>query len=145
MKSYKIYKDSSLLTKEIYVKRSQLPKKRTNSTFNVKKVLKDRELDVSNSVINIVFSSGLANSLTEAKHIILNGDIELNNKVVIIPYIKLKSGDILRSRNSKTLLNYYNRRWSMLKFTIRRDYIKYKYLLCDKKVHRLSYNIILWL
>lgn len=145
MKSYKIYKESSLITKEIYVKRSQLPKKRNNSTFNVKKVLKDRELDVSNSVLNIVFSSGLSNSLSEAKHIILNGDIELNNKVVLIPWIKLKSGDILRSRNSKTLLNYYNRRWSMLKFNVRRDYVKYKYLICDKKVHRLSYNSILWL
>jgi ribosomal protein S4 len=87
----------------------------------------------------------LSNSLSEAKHIILNGDIELNNKVVLIPWIKLKSGDILRSRNSKTLLNYYNRRWSMLKFNVRRDYVKYKYLICDKKVHRLSYNSILWL
>jgi len=145
MKSYKIYKDSSLVTKEIYVKRSQLPKKRNNSTFNVKKVLKDRELDVSGTLLNIVFSSGFVNSLCEAKHIILNGDIELNNKVVLIPGIKLKSGDIVRSNSSKTLLNYYTRRWSILKFTVRRDYIKYKYLICDKKVHRLSFNSILWL
>jgi len=145
MKSYKIYKDSSLLTKEIYVKRSQLGKKRNNSTFNVKKVLKDRELDVSGTLLNIVFSSGFANSLCEGKHIILNGHIELNNKVVLIPGIKLKSGDIVTSNYNKTLLNYYNRRWSMLKFNIRRDYIKYKYLLSDKKVHRLSFNSILWL
>jgi ribosomal protein S4 len=110
MKSYKIYKDSNLITKEIYVKRSQLGKKRNNSTFNVKKVLKDRELDVSGTLLNIVFSSGFANSLCEAKHIILNGDIELNNKVVLIPGIKLKSGDIVRSNYNKTLLNYYNRR-----------------------------------
>jgi ribosomal protein S4 len=110
MKSYKIYKDSSLITKEIYVKRSQLPKKRNNSTFNVKKVLKDRELDVSSRLLNIVFSSGFANSLCEAKHIILNGHIELNNKIVLIPDIKLKSGDIVTSNYSKTLLNYYNRR-----------------------------------
>lgn len=145
MKSYKIYKDSSLVTKEIYVKRSQLAKKRNNSTFNVKKVLKDRELDVSGTLLNIVFSSGFANSLCEAKHIILNGHIELNNKVVLIGSIKLKSGDIVRSNYNKTLLNYYNRRWNMLKFTVRRDYIKYKYLLPDKKVHRLSFNSILWL
>ena len=145
MKSYKIYKDSNLITKEIYVKRSQLGKKRNNSTFNVKKVLKDRELDVSGSLLNIVFSSGFANSLCEGKHIILNGHIELNNKVVLIPGIKLKSGDIVRSNYSKTLLNYYIRRWSMLKFTVRRDYIKYKYLISDKKVHRLSFNSILWL
>jgi len=145
MKSYKIYKDSSVLTKEIYVKRSQVVKKRKNSTFNVKKVLKDRELDVSGTLVNIVFSSGLSNSLREAKDIILRGNIELNNKVVLIPGIKLKSGDIVTSKYSKTLLNYYNRRWNVLKFNVGRDYIKYKYLISDKKVHRLSFNSILWL
>lgn len=144
-KIYKIYKNSDIITEEIYIRRSELRKRGNNSTFNVKKVLKVRELDLSNSLVNVVFSCGFANSLKEAKHIILDGNMLLNSKIVSIVDVKLKSGDIVTSTSSKTLLNYYNRRWRILKFNVREDYIKYKYLISDKRVHRISFNSILWL
>lgn len=142
-KIYKIIKDSKLVTKEIYIKRSNLPKTRNNSTFNIKKILKDRELKFENTLTDIVFSSGFVNSVKEAKHIILNNHIELNNKVINEPNTKVKSGDIITCKYNKTLLNYYNRRWNCIKFN--NGYIKYKYLIPNKRIHRLSFNSVLWL
>lgn len=211
-KTYKIYKNSKELTKDIYINKSQLPKKRNNSTYNLKKVLKDRELKFEIKLLDVVFSSGFTKSIKEAKHIILNNYIMLNNKIINEPNTKIKSGDIITSTHEKTLLNYYIRRWSIINFNssynpiinklerynyniskldiIERKYLEdnynniikkskrleillkgehknnkiieiknknlksiifsgwyrhYKYLLEDKRIHRLSYNSILWL
>lgn len=144
-KTYKIYNNNKKITKEIYINKSQIPKKRNNSTYNLKKLLKDRELKFKPRLCDVVFSSGFVTSIEESKHIILNNNILLNNKVFNKPNKILKSGDIITCIYNKVLLNYYKRRWDILDFNKDNTYIKYKYLISNKKIIRLSYNSILWL
>lgn len=174
MKIYKIYKNTSRLNKEIYLTKNYLSKNKNNSTFNLKKILKDRELKFKPTLLNLVYYSGFVKSLKEAKHIILNNYIKLNNSFVNEPNIKIKSGDIIISTYKNTLLSYYERRWNIIKFNSRnkksnnliklnkslltidkknyilnkniiRTYKKFKYMISKKRIHRLSYNSIIWI
>lgn len=216
MKTFKIYKNNTHINSSIYFNKSNLPKNKNKSTYNLKKVLKDRTLTFKTILIDICFSSGFGNNINETKHLILNKCIKLNNNIVTQPNIKIKSGDIITCIDKRCLLNYYKQKWSVIKLNSgrpsdnklkiiedlekidfklknnictdvysdillkgrykklidyserdrnnilnlskkplsmsrgkklvnKKTYKKYKYLISNNRIHRLSYNTILWL
>lgn len=153
MKIYKIYKDSSYINKLIYLRRRKFPRNKT--TFNKKKILKDRQLVKNNILMDIVYYSGFTTNIKHAKHIILEGNILVNNNKLLQPNYKLKSGDIITCIDKKILLSYYLRRWNIIK--LRKNRVKrwnksnirrfkqYKYLIGLNNVYKLSYNTVLFI
>lgn len=121
MSIFKVYKDRSFVNKKIYLSKSKLPRTKNQSTFNTRKVLKDRELRFKPLLADIVYSSGFSRSFKDAKHMVLNNTIQVNDVTVTSPNLKIKSGDIIRCIDSRTLLSYYMQRWNCIEFT---DYDK---------------------
>lgn len=146
MKIYKTYKNTSKLNKEIYLTKSLLPRNKNNSTYNLKKILKDRKLIFKPTLINIVYYSGFVKSIKEAKHIILNNYIKINNNIVNKPNIKIKSGDIIISTYKNTLLSYYERKFNIIKLNpinkFSNEQIKINYILKNYKKNNININTI---
>lgn len=150
MKIYKVYKDRSNINKNIYLTKGKLGRVKNRSTFNIKKILKDRELKYKPILCDIVYYSGFSNNIKEAKHNILTSNIKVNNIIINEPNYKLKSGDIVSCINNKVLLEYYNNRWNTIKINnIMKGkditYKKYKFMYNTKNIHRISYNSILFM
>ena len=65
----KINKNYSSVNKEIYLRKSKLTNSKNRSTFNTKKILKDRELSFKPILVDIVYYS-------QRRHISSDDDCE---------------------------------------------------------------------
>lgn len=146
----KINKNYTSFNKEIYL--SKLINSKNRSTYNTKKILKDRELSFKPILVDIVYYSGFSKSIKEAKHMILTNNIKINGNIINKPNIKIKSGDIITSINSKCLLSYYQQRWNCIKINPildsrlkKRMFKKFKYMIPNIHIHKLGYNTVLYI
>lgn len=146
----KINKNYTSFNKEIYL--SKLINSKNRSTYNTKKILKDRELSFKPILVDIVYYSGFSKSIKEAKHMILTNNIKINGNIINQPNIKIKSGDIITSINSKCLLSYYQQRWNCIKINPildsrlkKRMFKKFKYMIPNIHIHKLGYNTVLYI
>ena len=146
----KINKNYTSFNKEIYL--SKLINSKNRSTYNTKKLLKDRELSFKPILVDIVYYSGFSKSIKEAKHMILTNNIKINGNIINKPNIKIKSGDIITSINSKCLLSYYQQRWNCIKINPildsrlkKRMFKKFKYMIPNIHIHKLGYNTVLYI
>ena len=123
------YTDPNDIVKKKLVKR---PRKTT--TYQHKLFLKKNPIKHSNNLDLIVFQAGFAKSLKEARHLIKQGYILVNNrKITSINYIP-KNGETITNNHPTALFNYFNQKylasipkWSRIRKVRRKKHNKRKF------------------
>jgi len=128
--------------------RKGMPNRRT-STYSEKIKIRKIGLIYENELQYIIYTAGWAWSLQEASQMIIQGSIEVNDKIVKNPKYRVDSGSIIRCLDSRCIIRYYISKYHsklpLRKYNNKWKYLRYKYMLKEEKIIRLNYNEIVLL